>query len=148
MHKPTKHLFGVGLLALAATQLLPTAAQACIKFDRAAEMAVINRAIAAPRTASRTKTALLELRQQLSVIQKKEIWKGDDVSRHGELVRKALGLLGKQRIIYRGPVEQEAGGIYPVKSRSAVVAKTVVKTPTKIATRAAGPGEDLGPGCG
>jgi len=135
MHQLTRRLLAVGLLALAATQL-PTAAQACIKFDRAAEMAVINRAIASPRTATRTRTALAELRQQLVASQKKDVWEGQDGYRHGEMIRKALGLLGKQRIIYRGPVEQEARAKYLVKSRVVV------------ATRAAGPGEDIAPGCG
>ena len=147
MHQLTRRLLAAGLLALAATQL-PTAAQACIKFDRAAEMAVINRAIAAPRTAAKTKAALTELREQLVTLQSKDTWEGDDLYRHGEMIRKALSLLGKQRIIYRGPVEEEAGAKYPVKSRSIVAARSTGKSPARTVVKTGGPGEDLAPGCG
>src|SRR5947199_226478 len=135
MRQLTTRLIAIGLLALAAGHLQPTAAQACIQFDRAAEMAVINRAIASPRTASKTKAALVELRQQLVALQQKDAWDGDDGRRHGEMIRNALSLLGKQRIIYRGAVDQEAGAKYPVKSRSAVAhgtpARALVKTASK-----------------
>ena len=59
-------LIAIGLLALAAVQLQSRTAQACIKFDRTAEMMLIDDAIASDKTPHPRKAVLRALRKDLT----------------------------------------------------------------------------------
>lgn len=106
--------FILALLALAASQLHTGAAQACIKFDRAAEMALIDKAIAAPGTSDTNKAALKSARTKLVAL----AGKPDSRNRaeYGEIVWDALALIGEKRVIWSGQPELDVGVFKKTKS--------------------------------
>ena len=110
-------LIAIALLAVAASQLQPRAAQACIKFDRAAEMALIDKAIASRRTSAANKAALRGYRDEMIALRERTDSRA--IAEHGEVTTKALALIGKQRIVWRGTAGLNVGVFKHTKSRKA-----------------------------
>ena len=78
MRQLSKRLIAICLLALAAVQLQPTAVQACVKFDRAAELTLIDDAIASDQTPDPRKAVLRALRKEMSFFHDKPEPSTDD----------------------------------------------------------------------
>lgn len=97
----TIRLLMLALLGLSAGQLSAGSAQACIRFDRPAEMALIDGAIAAPETPDWNKAVLRALRKEMVVFESKT--GSDDVLQYHWLVTDALKRIGKERIVWREP---------------------------------------------
>src|SRR5882724_4911584 len=114
MRRPTNHLAAVALLALAASQLWAGSAQACIKFDRTAEITLINEAIAAQDTSDANKAALSSARTKLDALAAKT----DSRSRaeYGEIVWDALALIGQKRVVWTEKPELDVGVFKRTKS--------------------------------
>ena len=113
-------LLAACLLAAALSQLSAGRAEACIKFDRAAEMALIDDAIAAPKTADPTRAVLRAIRKEILVFHSKTSLTSDDILQHHWLTTEALKLIGKERIVWQGSDEADS---VPVKSRVKSAAK-------------------------
>jgi hypothetical protein len=116
MRRLTIRLAAVALLALAASQLHVGSAQACIKFDRAAEMVLIEQAIASPATSEANRTELKALRSEILDLRKKAETESEAIYLHGRVTTKALALLGKERVVWNGPPELDVGVFKKTKS--------------------------------
>jgi len=88
MRRLTSHLAAVTLLALVASQLHVSGAQACIKFDRTAETVLINEAIAAQDTSDANKAALSSARTNSVHWPERPT---AEAAEHGEIVWDELG---------------------------------------------------------
>jgi len=96
-------LIAIAAFTLAAIQFHTGQARACIKYDRVAEMALIDAAIKSENTPAAYKTTLASLRKDILVLRNKNAPTSNDVSRHHDLTTTALKLIGKQRIVWREP---------------------------------------------
>src|SRR5690242_20186685 len=89
------------MLATAMLSLQAGSAAACIRFDRAAEMALIERAIASSRTPNSKKQRLRELKDEIVAVQNRSATSAQDVGRNHTLTTEALALIGKKRVVLR-----------------------------------------------
>jgi hypothetical protein len=96
-------LLAIGLLGLAAAQFHTTSAQACIKYDRAAELALIDEGIASPKTSEANKAVLRAIRKEIFFFHNKKSHDSEDVLQNHWLTTKALELLGRERIVWTFP---------------------------------------------
>lgn len=101
-------LLAAGLLAAGLCQLSTAKAEACIKYDRAAEMAAIDDGIAATTTSDPNKAVLRAIRKEMIAVRKKKSLTSDDFLQHHWLTTEALKLLGKQRIVWQGSDDANA----------------------------------------
>ena len=92
----TTRLIAIGLFAAGFVQFSPGHADACIRFDRAAEAHLIDRAIAAPATPAARKAELKTLRQKMRASRGTG---SEQMIAYHNAVAQALKLLGKERII-------------------------------------------------
>ena len=109
MRQLNLRLIAIGLLALAAVQLQPKPAQACIKFDRAAEIALIDEAIEAPKTPASDRAVLHALRKEMVFLLDKENPGSEDLISYHWLVTDALKRIGKQRVVWNGKANLDIG---------------------------------------
>ena len=86
-------------------------AEACIKFDRDAEMAIIDEAIAAPKTPEWDKTVLRALRKEIVFFRDKNSWTSEDVLQIHWLTTAALKSLGRERIVWTEPDSTETAQV-------------------------------------
>jgi len=100
-------LFAAALLAVCFIHAQTNTASACIKFDRGAEMALIDEAIASPQTPAENKSALKAFRAEILALRKKT--ESESIARHHVVTTKALNLIGKERIVWRAPDKLEVG---------------------------------------
>jgi hypothetical protein len=91
----TARLIAIGLLA-AGFGLLAGRADACIRFDRATEAHLIDRAIAAPATPAAQKAELKGLRQKMRASRGAT---SEQMVAYHNAVSQALKLLGRERIV-------------------------------------------------
>src|SRR4051812_44723265 len=103
MRRVAVRLFAIGLLGLAAAQFHTAAAQACIKFDRTAEKALIDEGIASAKTSEANKAVLRAIRKEILFFRDKKRVNGEDILQHHYLTTEALKLLGKERIVWQAP---------------------------------------------
>jgi hypothetical protein len=73
-------------------------AEACIKFDRVAEVRTIDRGIASPETSAAQKAELKSLRQKM---RQNRGTSSEQLVAYHEAVTQAMKVLGKSRIVYR-----------------------------------------------
>lgn len=109
MRQLTIRLIATGLLALAAVQLQPNLAQACVKFDRSAEMTLIDDAIASDKTPEPRKAVLRALRKEMSFLRDKPSPTSDDTIQYNWLAIEALKLIGEQRVVATGTPNLDVG---------------------------------------
>ena len=109
MRQLNLHLIAIGLLALAAVQLQPKAAQACIKPDRAAELTLIDDAIASDKTPDPRKAVLRALRKEMSFLRDKTNPTSDDTIQYNWLAIEALKLVSEQRGVATGTPNLDVG---------------------------------------
>jgi len=100
-------LLAAGLLAAGLSQLSVMRAEACIKFDRAAEMALIDEGIAAKTTSEPSKAVLRAIRKEIFYFRNKKSLTSEDILQNHWLTTEALKLLGKERIVWRGSEEAD-----------------------------------------
>jgi hypothetical protein len=91
----TARLIAIGLLA-AGFGLLAGRADACIRFDRAAEAHLIDRAISAPATPAARKAELKGLRQKMRA---NRGTRSEQMVAYHNAVAQALKLLDRERIV-------------------------------------------------
>jgi hypothetical protein len=96
-------LLAAGLLAAGLSQLSVVQAEACIKFDRAAEMALIDAGIAADATSEAHKAVLRAIRKEIFYFRNKKSLTSEDILQNHWLTTEALKLLGKERIVWSAP---------------------------------------------
>jgi hypothetical protein len=123
-------LLAVGLLAAGLSQLSVVEAEACIKFDRAAEMALIDEGIAAKTTSEPTKAVLRAIRKEIFYFRNKKSLTGEDILQNHWLTTEALKLIRKERIVWTAPED------------------TPITQVTKSAKRQAVAGAPMQPSCG
>lgn len=99
----TARLLAVCLLAAGLNQLSAVKAEACIKFDRPAEMVLIDEGIASPKTSDSSKAVLRALRKEIIYFQNKKSPNSEDLLQNHWLTTEALNLLGKERIVWTAP---------------------------------------------
>src|SRR5581483_1514092 len=109
MRKLNVRLIAIGLLALAAVQLQPKPAQACVKFDRAAEMTLIDDTIASDKTPDARKAVLRALRKEMSFFRDKEKPTSDDRIQYNWLAIEARKLINEERVVATGKPGLDAG---------------------------------------
>jgi len=109
MRQLNLRLIAIGLLALAAVQLQPNPAQACIKFDRTAEMTLVDDAIASYKTPAARKAMLRALRKEMSFFRDKPNPTSDDTLQYHWLATEALKLIGQQRVMATGRPKLDVG---------------------------------------
>jgi hypothetical protein len=115
-------LLAACLLVAGLSQLSVGRAEACIKFDRAAEMALIDDAIAAKTTSDPKKAVLRALRKEMVVFREKQSQTSDDILQHHWLTTEALKLLGKERIVWQGSDEaDDTPGTKTRRTKSAAI---------------------------
>jgi len=129
MRLVTIRLIAIGFLALGASAQQPRAAQACLKFDRAAEMALIDQAIASDKTPEADKATLRTLRKEMDAYRNKTTVDTKDIVENHRVTTAALKLIGKERIVWNGPPDLDVGVFKHTKSakpnRETRAAKTV-----------------------
>jgi len=96
-------LFAAALLAVCFIHAQTNTASACIKFDRAAEMAAIDEGIASSKTSEANKAVLRAIRKEIFFFRNKKSHDSEDVLQNHWLTTKALELLGKERIVWTAP---------------------------------------------
>lgn len=99
----TNRIFAVAAFALAASQFQVGTAHACIKYDRGAEMALIDEAIGSSKTSDPDKAVLRALRKEIFVYRNKKSFTSDDFLQHHYLSTEALKMIGKERIVWVAP---------------------------------------------
>jgi hypothetical protein len=92
----TTRLIAMALLAAGLGLLLAGTADACIRFDRAAEAHLIDRAIAAPATPAAQRAELKGLRQKMRANRGNQ---SEQMVPYHNAVSQALKLLGRERIV-------------------------------------------------
>jgi hypothetical protein len=112
----SSHLVAASLLALGLMNFSADKASACIKFDRGAEMALLDEAIASSKTSEPNKAVLRALRKEILVFRAKSAITSDDVVQHHWLTTEALKLIGKERIVWNGESELDVGVFKQTKS--------------------------------
>jgi hypothetical protein len=109
MRQLITRLIVIGLLALAAVQLQPSTAHACITFDRAAELALIDDAIASDSASDQLKRLLRTIRRGLTFINELPNPTSNDALEYHKLVTIALESIDKQRIPATGRPNLDIG---------------------------------------
>ncbi len=109
MRQLNVRLIAIGLQALAAVQLQGGPAQACAKFDRTAEMTLIDDAIASDKTPDPRKAVLRALRKKMSSLHDKVNPTSDDTIQYNWLAIEALRLIGEQRVVATGRPNLDVG---------------------------------------
>lgn len=85
-------VFGLGAVAQTGT------AEACIKYDRVAEVRTIDRAIASPETSAAQKAELKSLRQKM---RSNRGTSSEQLIAYSDAVTQAMKVIGKNRIVFR-----------------------------------------------
>src|SRR5262245_19600999 len=119
MRRVILHLIAIGFLAAAASAQQPRAAQACIKFDRAAEMALIDQAIASDKTSEADRTTLKAYKTEILALRKRAETESDAIYLHGRATTKALELIGRTRVVWTGAYDLDVGVFKQTKSAKA-----------------------------
>lgn len=132
-------LIAIGFLAVAASAQQPGAAQACIKFDRAAEMALIDDAIVSDKTPAPQKAVLRALRKEIHFFRSRTAINSNDIVQHHWLTTEALRLIGKQRIVWNGAPDLDVGVFKQAKSAKAKSAETRATQTVEVPAGAAVP---------
>jgi len=107
MRQLTTRLIAIGLLTLAAVQLQPKPAQACV--DRTAEMTLIDGTIASDRTPEPRKAVLRALRKEMSFLRDKASPTSDDTIQYNWLAIEALKLINEEPGTARGKPSIDIG---------------------------------------
>ena len=124
MRRVTIHLIAIGFLAVAASALDPGAAQACIKFDRAAEMALIDQAIVSDKTSEVDRATLKAFKTEILALRKRAETDSEAIYLHGRATTRALELIGQTRVVWTGPAELNVGVFKQAKSAKTKPAET------------------------
>lgn len=122
-------LIAIGFLALGASVQQPGAAQACTKFDRAAEMALIDQAIAADKTSEADRATLKAFKAEILALRKRAETDSEAIYLHGRTTTNALELIGRTRVVWTGDYELDVGVFKQTKSaRTRSTATRATKT--------------------
>ena len=121
MRRLTIRLLAICLLGAGSSQIVTGAAHACIKFDRGAEIALIDEAIMSPATPDAKKAALKAYRIEMTALSSRT--DGESIGKYGSAAKAALKLIGQDRIVWNGKAGKLDVGVFKDNSVPTLAAR-------------------------